>query len=281
MEIGIWTSFYGDMIVEDAVRHLAEIGWFQIEFSTEHIAIATEKDWENRLRSLRELCQSLGMKAWQMHSPLELNLADLNPEKQHREIKIALQWVEYCQLLDVPYMVIHPGGYQGYRSLREKQKILQLNVESFKKIGKFAEDRGIKLAVENMLAGAESGGRRFPGEHIPELHEIINAVDSSSIGICFDTSHANVFNIDLAEAIYECENLLWATHISDNDGSCDQHRLPYNGKIDWVRVIRALRAVNYRNLLALEIPGEVVPPVFIRDLKMEYARKTLTRLLNE
>jgi len=281
MEIGIWTGFYNDLEIEDAVRHLVEVGWSQIEFSAEHVARVTAKDWKNRLKALSEVCQSLGVKAWQLHSPLELNIASFDQDKQHKEVEAALQWIEYCQVLNVPYMVIHPGGSQGYRSLKEKQKILQLNVDSFNKIGKFAEDLGVKLAIENMLAGEKSGGRRFPGEHIAELYEIINAVGSSSIGICFDTSHANALNIDLVEAIYECGSLLCATHISDNDGSGDQHRLPYNGKIDWVEVIQALKAVDYQNLFDLEIPGETIPPTFVRDLKLEYARKMLTQLLNK
>lgn len=281
MKIGIWTSFYYDTEIEETVTHLADIGWRHIEFSCEHIARATEKDSENRLEALRELCESLGVEAWQLHSPLELNVASFNTEKQRNDVEIALQWIEYCQVLEVPYMVTHPGGSQGYRSLKEKQKILELNIDSFKKMGNFAEERGIKLAVENMLANQKSGGRRFPGEHIAELHEIIDAVGSSSIGICFDTSHANALNIDLVEAIYECGDLLWATHISDNDGSGDQHRLPYNGKIDWVKVVRALKTLNYRNLFDLEIPGETVSPMFVRDLKLEYAKKMLRQLLNQ
>lgn len=281
MKIGVWTGFYNDMEIEDAVKHLAEIGWLHIEFSYEHIARATKGEWRKRLEALRDLYQSLGMKAWQLHSPLELNIADFNSNKQCRDLQTALKWVEYCQVLNVPYMVIHPGGSQGYASLKERQRILQLNIDSFKKIAKFAEDRGVKLAVENMLAGEESRGRRFPGEYIVELHELIDAVNSPSIGICFDTSHANALNLDLVEAINECGVLLWATHISDNDGTGDQHRMPYNGKIDWVRVVRALKAVNYPNLFDLEIPGETVPPVFVRDLKLEYAKKMLTRLLNE
>jgi sugar phosphate isomerase/epimerase len=49
---------------------------------------------------------------------------------------------------------------------------------------------------------------------------------------------------------------LIATHISDNDGSGDQHRTPGNGSIDWPEVVRALREAGYTGLFNLEIPGE-------------------------
>ena len=51
------------------------------------------------------------------------------------------------------------------------------------------------------------------------------------LGFCFDSSHAN-----LKDQFYLLENhggRLTALHLSDNDGSADQHRLPFDGEIDF------------------------------------------------
>ena len=51
------------------------------------------------------------------------------------------------------------------------------------------------------------------------------------LGFCFDSSHAN-----LKDQFYLLENhggRLSALHLSDNDGSADQHRLPFDGEIDF------------------------------------------------
>ena len=51
------------------------------------------------------------------------------------------------------------------------------------------------------------------------------------LGFCFDSSHAN-----LKDQFYLLENHgghLSALHLSDNDGSADQHRLPFDGEIDF------------------------------------------------
>ena len=51
------------------------------------------------------------------------------------------------------------------------------------------------------------------------------------LGFCFDTSHAN-----LRDQFYLLEKYgdrLSALHISDNDGSGDQHRPPFDGNIDF------------------------------------------------
>jgi len=291
MEFGISTCLYNDMDTEDMIKHLSEIGWLNIEFGVFHITKVSRGEWKRNLESLRELCQSLGVKAWQMHcAEFSRNILKLR-----KHVENAYKWIEYSQILDVPYLVFHPidrGGTSGDRSLKEKKKTLELNVNLFKKVGKFAEDLGVKVAIENM--------QRHSIEKISDIKKIINAVGLPSVGICLDTSHANMLKLDVEKAIYECGDLLWATHISDNDGSGDQHRIPYNASywgrpIDWMRVIKALKKINYQNLFNLELLGEgmsMVPkkgewvpgnfvPIFVRDLKLEYTKKLLKWLFNQ
>lgn len=283
MEFGVTTLLYNDMDAENAVRHLAEIGWSNVEFGVVHILNAAKGDWRKKLESLREVCQSLGVKAWQMHCA-EFHRGDSIKQPEHLEI--AYRWIEYCQILGVPYLVFHPGGSGGDRSLKEKRKTLELNVKAFKKVGKFAEDLGVKVVLENLA--------RHSIEQISDIKEIIHAVGSPSIGICLDTNHINVLKLDVEEAIYECGDLLWATHISDQD------RIPYNvsywgNPIEWRGVVQALKKISYQNLFNMELLGEGmsmvrkgnewVPgnfaPLFVRDLKLEYAKKLLTWLFSQ
>ena len=83
----------------------------------------------------------------------------------------------------------------------------------------YAEDNHVTLSLENTWRAdyLEHVWNAFPG--VKEL------------GFCFDTSHAN-----LKDQFYLLEkygHLLSALHISDNDGSADQHRLPFEGNIDF------------------------------------------------
>ena len=71
-----------------------------------------------------------------------------------------------------------------------------------------------------------------------------------------------------------------ATHISDNDGSGDQHKLLYGGNIDWQKVISGLKDISYDMAFNLEIPGEnrthqrnEVLPLQVRDAKLKYTRE--------
>jgi sugar phosphate isomerase/epimerase len=89
-----------------------------------------------------------------------------------------------------------------------------------------------------------------------EMLDLVAAIDHRAIGITLDTSHANMIGLDLPATIRELGPYLIATHISDNDGSGDQHRTPGSGTIDWPATIRVLREVEYKGLFNLEIPGE-------------------------
>ena len=112
-----------------------------------------------------------------------------------------------------------------------------------------------------------------------ELWELIEAVGSKALGICFDSSHANCLGLDIPEAIRECGDRLWVTHISDNDGTADQHRMPFCGNIDWIGVIGALKEVGYAGLFNLEIGGERCRPLEVQDAKLHYLKEVLEPML--
>ena len=133
-----------------------------------------------------------------------------------------LRWLGPCATLGIRNAVIHPGGTEGYASASEYREMRRLNREAFSALAERAEQVGIRLAVENMADGHCPGLRRF-GAHISELRELIEEVGSSYVGICFDSSHANLQRLDLPAAVRECGDLLWATHMSDNDGAGDLH----------------------------------------------------------
>jgi sugar phosphate isomerase/epimerase len=276
---GVWTSFYIDLSPEDAFRRLAELGWRDLEVSAEHGKMATQgEDWRERLRALRKLCEGKGITLWQMHAPLELNVADPEPHKREKDIATAVKWAEYSHELNVPHLVIHPGGAQRAESDDEKDRIIALNLDAFGQLAEVAANFHVKFCIENMQERIGQDKWRL-GARISDINELIDAVGSNALGICFDSSHANVTRLDMSRAIHECGERLMATHISDNDGSGDQHKLPFNGNIHWEDVISALKDTGYSGLLNLEIPGENKAPLRVRDARLKYAREILDYMI--
>lgn len=281
MRIGIWTSFYIQLSPEDAIRRFADLGWRDLEVSAEHGKVATqENDWKARLRSIRKLCEDNGITLWQMHSPLELNLADSNLQKREQDIGIAAKWAEYANELGLPHLVIHPGGRQRAETDDEKKEIWNMNIDAFGRLAEVGSNFDVKFCIENMQERIGQDQWRI-GARISDLHEIIDAVGSDFLGICFDSSHANVTKLDMFQAIQECGDRLLATHMSDNDGSGDQHKMPFGGNIDWESVISALKNIDYNQLFNLEIPGENRVPLPVRDARLRYAMEILKYMMSD
>ena len=58
---------------------------------------------------------------------------------------------------------------------------------------------------------------------------------NEGLGFCFDTSHANLrHQFDLLKDHYD---ILTALHISDNDGLQDRHWPPFDGIIDYEKLV--------------------------------------------
>jgi sugar phosphate isomerase/epimerase len=272
---GIWTSFYFDLPPEDAFRRFAILGFRDLEVSAEHGKMATQdSNWKERLKGLRKLCEKEDITLWQMHAPLELDVADQDPKKREADLQTVVRWIEYSYGLGIPHLVIHPGGRQKANTEEEKKQILMLNLDAFSQLGEVAGRFNVKLCIENMQEREGQDPWRL-GARIWDINELINAVGSDALGICFDSSHANVTKLDFSKAIHECGSRLLATHISDNDGSGDQHKMPFYGNINWETVISAMKEVGYSYLFNLEIPGENRAPLAIRDARLSYAKEIL------
>jgi len=281
MRLGIWTAYYlyPNLSLEDILRRLSGLGWKDVELSTEHIVeLLQDADGQKRLNRARAFLEKEGIKAWQLHTKIDLNVAHPDLTQRAQEVDTALRCLEIAHTLDVPCAVIHPGGAQGYSSGKEREEIVRLNVQAFTRLCERAEKLGVRVCVENMGATGE-GGRRILGGCIFELQEVIDQVGSEALGICFDTSHANLMKLDLPEEIRACGERLYATHISDNDGSGDQHRMPFCGNIDWTAVIGALKAVGYAGLFNLEIGGERCRSIEVQDAKLHYIKGVLEPML--
>lgn len=287
MQASIWTSFYIDLNPVEAITRCANLGWKVLEVSAEHGESATrDTDWQVQLENIRNLCEKFGIKLCQMHSPLRLDVADLNPDNRKNDIDTFTKWIEYSHILGVPNLVIHPGGKHGSHSDEEADRIFDLNVDAFSYLADIADKFNVYICIENMQERENKDPRKF-GAFICDINELIETVNSDHIGICFDTSHANVTGLNMYQAIKECGDRLLATHISDNDGSGDQHYIPFNGNINWVDVISALNEINYKGAFNLEIPGEsripmkpLLAPLEIRDAKLKYAIEVLTYIMS-
>jgi sugar phosphate isomerase/epimerase len=103
---------------------------------------------------------------------------------------------------------------------------------SLVEICEHAREIGIRVAVENPCPNEVY-------DNPEDLRSTVDRFDEDLVGICFDTSHANILRNapDTAEIF---RGRIISVHLSDNHGLDDDHLMPFAGSIKWKRLLAAL-----------------------------------------
>jgi sugar phosphate isomerase/epimerase len=272
MKPAVWTGLYAELGLHDALRVLSDQGWTAFEASTEHLVrIEVDEDPDALIDRTRQCLTDLDLYMPQAHALLQADVADPDETQRRQDIDRLVRHIEIAAQLGVQTIVIHPGGRQVATTRKERNCTRDLNVDAFQRLGDVAGERGMRIGLENLM-------RR--GANTPyDMLDLLAAIDHPAIGITLDTSHANVVGLDIPTVIREFGSQVIAMHISDNDGSGDQHRTPGNGDIDWPPIVQALVQVSYDGLFNLEIPGERHEILPLRALKSQFACRVAAWLL--
>ena len=141
------------------------------------------------------------------------------------------------------YLVLHlgvPDG-QAWGGADNQPDAARRSVEE---IAALARDVGVGVALE-VLPNALSSAPAI-------CHLIEEQLDGIDVGICLDYGHAHLMG-DLSDAIEAVGGHLWTTHVHDNDGRSDEHRVPFAGRIDWDAAIMETQKIGYDGVLMFEV----------------------------
>ena len=99
----------------------------------------------------------------------------------------------------------------------------EIGLERIREIVNYAKELDIKVAFENT---------KIKGY----LEYVIQNLDNDNVGICYDAGHCHVhFNDEFPYEMFK--NKIFAVHLHDNDKSDDLHLLPFDGTIDWEKLM--------------------------------------------
>lgn len=157
---------------------------------------------------------------------LEDNIGDKLIDRYKKDIKI-------CKENNIPMVVMH------LTSKSKAPKYNEIGLKRLQKIVDYAELLNIKVAFENT---------KIKGY----LDYVIKNIHNKNVGICFDSGHYHVhFNDDLNFSNFK--NRIFAVHFHDNDQTGDLHLYPFDGTLDWEKVIKNLKDASYEGYITLEI----------------------------
>jgi len=266
LELGMSTLSMGKNPLE-ALERIAEAGFRQVEIWSDPPDVLS-----GHVDDLSNALGNRGLKAYSLHAPFTgLDVSSPDEKLRKCSVKQILDFMETAERLGCGHIIVHPGSGK-YDKREHYDKAKRLLATSIKELVKGAEEKGLALALENMIAPRD--GLRV-GTRVTELKEVIESLSAGSLGICLDTGHAHYNGLEAWKETKEAGDLLIDLHVNDNDGSKDEHRVPGEGTLNWPPFIKALKEVNYRGVFMLEIyGGEEV------QKRLENSYKAGLRLLN-
>jgi sugar phosphate isomerase/epimerase len=166
-----------------------------------------------------------------------------NPSSLRREIDLAHQ-------LGAQTLVLHPVCL-GLADLEDRPDWPEIV-----RIADYAAKFGVRLAVENLFDSVWCLDRI--------LEEIGDDPEETNLGICIDVGHAalstDAGREPVCNYIDRYASQLVHLHLHDNRGQRDEHLIPGEGNIDWLRALRMLENVGFAGTAVLEVHQEGVSP---------------------
>ena len=267
MKLSIWSSYYVDLKIEDAIGQLVENGIFASELSDEHGRELLERseDISETARTFSAFLKEKNFEISQGHLYLSIKICS-DPSA----LKTLYRWIDFYEMIGIKNMVLHCDNMLD-TDLGKRERV-ERNIEKLKELAAYIKDKEITVCLEN-LRPHFSEDEELIDRNADDLLYIIDRVGSDRFGICLDTGHLNLTDRDQREFILKAGSRLKAIHIADNEGKIDQHLMPFTcGNVDFCEVVKALRQVNYRGVFNLEIPGERKIPLALRGAKLAYIK---------
>ena len=255
MHCGVSTYLFHDQrLTRDQLAAVAAHGFTAIEL----FALATHFDYHDAaaVDALAGWLAETGLSLHSVHAPIAESFANgawgpglsfADRDRRTAAMREAEAALGIARRIPFPYLVVHVGTADEYVKAPHDNNLEQAR-RSIEDLHALAAPLGVKLALEVIPNRLSSVGG---------LIRLIDDLEIDDAGLCLDFGHAFIMD-DLVDAIEEASGHLLMAHLSDNGGRGDDHRVPFEGRIDWPAALFATRKVGYEGLWLFEVAGS--PP---------------------
>jgi len=115
------------------------------------------------------------------HASYLINIASSDPALHLRSVTALTDELNRCRLLEIPYLVLHPGAHTGAgieAGIEQAARALRQTLA-------FLGDAPVRILLETMAGQGTTLGGSFE-----DLAQLLDRVDDRNhLGVCFDTCH--------------------------------------------------------------------------------------------
>jgi len=200
--------------------------------------------------TIRRRAQDAGLVIDSLHGYIELemlegprfDLSAADPAVREASLEIARREADFARALGCRDVILHPAGPGDTQADPFRPNRL---ADSAERLAGIAGAADVRFLLENMPPPMFGHDARL-------LRHIVDRLASPHLGLAYDAGHAHVAG-RAVQTVHEMGPRLWAIHLHDNHGTCDDHLLPGMGTAPLEDVARALAEVGFAATFMLEI----------------------------
>lgn len=218
-KLGIFSWYGYNTHLKKRLKLIKETG-----FDSTMIWWGDEKAFEDlKPEKIVEVCKDIGLEIENIHVPFDECNKIWSSDKKEREYIISKykEWINDCRKFNIPVLVMHLS--KGY----EVKKFNKYGLDSIEETAAYAEKKRVKIALENTRNNIL-------------LYELFSRINMEYLGLCFDSSHAWLYEKEENEILKKLGSKIIAMHLSDNDKKVDRHWLKEDGLNNWEPMLKYL-----------------------------------------
>ncbi len=232
----------------EAIKLIKETGFdaVDIDFCEDATALLCNSDYKERAYELKDLLSKYDLSCNQAHAPYNFTYGMAMDESEPVYLTI-MRSIEAAGIIGIDHIVLH--GVKTPQPAASKASF-DYNYRYIKSFEPYCEAAGVKIAFENT-----SYAYRFPDL----MNIMMEKLDSPWYSVLVDIGHVlESAGMQPGEFIRSLDSgILAGLHIHDNHiaPNCDEHLLPYLGKVDFPDFLRALKETGYQGDFTMEACG--------------------------
>ncbi|MCA1370280.1 sugar phosphate isomerase/epimerase [Bradyrhizobium sp. BRP14] len=176
------------------------------------------------------------------------NILSRHEWQRQSGVELLKNRVDLAATLSAPNVVLHVDiADDTFRSSETEQAFFEPLFRSFDEVEAYCIERKVQIAVETLVKASAENYLKLYGR-------LFERYGSEFMGLCYDSGHWELIEPGKLSVLEHYGNRLIATHIHDNFGAKDDHLLPFDGRLGWDAITKAIAATEYATPLNLETP---------------------------
>lgn len=238
-------SWMWELPVQPCLQRLRALGFDEVELMTMPGHCWPDELDAARRAQLRDWMAGEGMKTRSINHPgVDQNLASPVAGMRQFTVDYLKGVIALAADLGCPNVIVVMGRMNPLLPA-PRERHFEWALESIRQLVPVAEDRGVRLAVENIPIG--------PAPLASQVVEMVRRLDSPAVGVCYDAANAHFAGEDPVAGLRAVAPWLDLLHLADTGRDRWRHDVVGSGTVDFAAVLEAARAVGHRRKPLLEL----------------------------